>query len=65
MPLVIGVIALIDIAQRPDEQFVAAGQSRVTWLVVVGLSFFVPCVFLATAYYLLAVRPKLASRRLA
>jgi len=62
VPLVIGVLALIDIAGRPEAQFVDAAQSRTTWLVVGILSLFVPCVFLAAAYYLLAVRPKLAPR---
>lgn len=62
LPLAVGIVALVDIAQRPDEQFVAAGQSRTTWLVVAILSLVVPCVFLGAGYYLLAVRPKLAAR---
>lgn len=65
VPLVIGVVALIDIAQRSDEQMAAAGQSRTTWLIVAVLSLVVPCVFLGAAYYLLAIRPKLPSRRIA
>jgi len=62
VPLAVGVLALIDIAQRPEAQFLDAAQSRTTWLVVAILSFFVPCVFMAAAYYLLAVRPKLPAR---
>lgn len=62
VPIVVGVLALLDIAQRPESQFVAAGQSRTTWLVVAIVSFFVPCVFVAVIYYLLAVRPKLPPR---
>lgn len=65
VPLVIGVVALIDIAQRSDEQMAAAGQSRTTWLIVAVLSLVVPCVFLGAAYYLLAIRPKLPSRGIA
>ena len=63
LPLVLGVIALVDVAQRTEAQFDEAGQSRTTWLIVAILSFFVPCVFLGVVYYLLAVRPKLPPRR--
>jgi hypothetical protein len=65
VPLVIGVWALIDIAQRTDEQLAAAGQNRTTWLIVAILTLFVPCVFVGAAYYLLAIRPRLPPRRLA
>ena len=60
-PLV-GVLTLIDVARRPDAAFLAAGQSRTAWLVIAVLSVVVPCVWLASLYYLLAVRPKLATR---
>jgi len=62
VPLAVGILALLDIAQRPEQQFLDAGQSRTTWLVVAILSLVVPCVFLAVAYYLLAIRPKLPAR---
>jgi len=65
LPLAVGILALVDIAQRSEEQFVEAGQSRTTWLVVAILSLVVPCVFLAGAYYLIAVRPKLPAGRAA
>ena len=65
VPLAIGVIALMDIAQRPEPQFREAGQDRTTWLIVAVLSLFVPCVFLGAGYYLLAIRPKLPRRHLA
>jgi hypothetical protein len=65
LPLVVGVLALIDLAQRPEGQLEAAGQSKTVWLIVAVLSLFVPCVFLGAAYYLLAVRPKLPPRRTA
>ncbi len=57
----IGVITLIDIAQRSDARFTEAGQSRTTWLVVAALSVFVPCAVVGAAYYLVAIRPKLTS----
>jgi hypothetical protein len=63
--LAIGVIALVDIAQRSEAQFDEAGQNRTTWLIIAILSLFVPCVFLGAAYYLVTVRPKLPARRLA
>ncbi len=59
---IVGVFTLIDIARRPEAAFVAAGQSRTTWLVIAVLSVVVPCVWFASVYYLLAVRPKLATR---
>ena len=62
LPLVVGVLALVDLAQRPEAQLEAAGQSKTVWLIVAILSLFVPCVFLGAAYYLLAVRPKLPPR---
>ena len=63
VPLIVGVLSLVDIAQRSDAQFTEAGQSRTTWLIVAILTLFVPCVFLGALYYLLAVRPKLPARR--
>lgn len=60
VPLVIAVLALIDVAQRTEAQFLAAGQSRSTWLIVAIASLFVPCVFLAAGYYLVSIRPKLS-----
>ena len=62
VPLVIGVIALVDIAQRTEAQFATEGQDRTTWLIVAVLSLFVPCVFLGAWYYLLVVRWKLPPR---
>ena len=62
LPLLFGIWALIDVAQRSEAQFAQAGQSRMTWLIVAVLSLLVPCVFLGAAYYLFAVRPKLPPR---
>ena len=63
VPLVISIFALVDIAQRTEAQLRDVGQSRTTWLIIAIVSLVVPCLFLAPAYYLLAVRPKLSSRR--
>lgn len=63
VPLAVGIFAIVDVAQRTDAQFVAAGQSRTTWLIVAIVSLVVPCVFLGAAYYLVAIRPKLPDRR--
>lgn len=62
VPLAISIFALVDIVRRPESQFSAVGQSRTTWIIVAALSIVVPCLFLAAAYYLVAVRPKLAPR---
>ncbi len=62
VPLVVGVLSLVDIAGRPEAGFQAAGQSRATWLIIAIVSLFVPCVWFADVYYLAAIRPKLARR---
>ena len=62
VPLAVCVLALVDIGKRTDPQFLAAGQNRTTWTILAFVGIFVPCVFLASAYYLLAVRPRLPAR---
>ena len=58
VPLV-SIFALVDIARRTEAELHDVGQSRTMWLIIAIVSVFVPCLFLAPAYYLLAVRPKL------
>jgi hypothetical protein len=61
LPVLIGwgvlwVWALIDIGNRPDAQWRAAGESKTMWfLLVFVLQFF------GLLFYLFSVRPKLAS----
>lgn len=62
VPLAVGIISLVDIARRDDEQFAAAGQSRTTWLLVAIFSLVIPCVWLGAAYYLVGIRPNLRRR---
>lgn len=59
VPLIVSIFVLIDVAQRTEAQLENVGQSRTLWLIIAVVSLFVPCLFLAPAYYLLAVRPKL------
>ena len=62
LPMAVCVLALVDIGKRTDPQFLAAGQNRTTWTILAFVGLFVPCVFLTSAYYLLAIRPRLAAR---
>ena len=63
VPLGLAIWAVIDIAQRPESAFQAAGQSKTTWLLlVILLTLFcgLPGAVLALIY-LFAIRPKVAA----
>jgi hypothetical protein len=46
--------ALVDALRRPDQQYTAAGQNKVLWLLVVLLGHFIGALI-----YLLVARPQL------
>jgi Phospholipase_D-nuclease N-terminal/Protein of unknown function (DUF2516) len=46
--------ALVDVLRRPDQQYTAAGQNKVLWLLVVLLGHFIGALI-----YLLLARPQL------
>jgi hypothetical protein len=63
VPLGLAIWAVIDIAQRSEASFQAAGQSKTTWLLlVILLTLFcgLPGAVLALIY-LVSIRPKVAA----
>jgi hypothetical protein len=46
--------SLVDLLRRPDQQYAAAGQSKVVWLLVVLIGHFIGALI-----YLLVARPQL------
>jgi hypothetical protein len=57
--LVFQIVCIIDTTKYPDSAWVAAGQTRTTWLILNIVGLFM-C-FLLSLYYWFAVRPKVRS----
>ena len=63
VPLGLAIWAVIDIAQRPESSFQAAGQSKTTWLLLIILLTFLcglPGAVVALLY-MVSIRPKVAT----
>ncbi len=54
LPVLLMVLALVDLARRPDWQWPAAGQNRIAWVLVILI---IGCI--GPAVYLIVARPKL------
>jgi hypothetical protein len=63
MSLVLPVWGIIDAAQRPDPQWKRLGASRTTWIVLMAVFLFLcaPVSVVISIYYLVSLRPRLAS----
>jgi hypothetical protein len=61
--LVIGIVAVVDIAKRPSEAFQRAGQNRTMWLLlVILLTVFCGIIgVVVSIFYLVNIRPKVAA----
>ena len=59
--LAVTIWGIVDAAQRPDYQWVAAGQNKTMWIVLmaVGALFCGIFGFVLALVYLLSIRPKL------
>lgn len=58
VPLALVVWNVIDVAQRPESQFAAAGQNRTLWLALPIVLTFVGVGWIVSLIYFLAIRPK-------
>jgi hypothetical protein len=56
---VLWVWTLVDALRTPQHRWVAAGQSKVLWVLVLVGSLFVGMAFLGSVLYLLLPRPRL------
>ena len=62
----LSVWALVDAATRPDQAWVASGQSKVLWIVlVVGLTLLTPFGFILAIVYLTVIRKQVQAAQFA
>lgn len=64
LPIVIWIVGLVDALRRPDADWAATGQSKLTWVLVIALSQLAAVGFLLSIVYWVSARPalKLAAR---
>ena len=57
----LSIWAVVDAATRPDNAWIAAGQSKVLWIVlIIGLTIFTPFGFVVAIVYLTNIRSKVS-----
>lgn len=59
LPIVIWVVGLVDALRRPDADWAASGQNKLTWVLVIALSQLAAVGFLLSIVYWVSARPAL------
>jgi hypothetical protein len=60
VPLVLGVIALVDATRRSDTEWARAGQNKTLWVVLIAVGFLMCIVgIVIDLVYLFSIRPQL------
>lgn len=59
MPIVIWIVGLVDALRRPDADWAATGQNKLTWVLFIALSQLAAVGFLLSIVYWVSARPAL------